>query len=327
MLPVLFTVGPVTTLGLLIFSLITAGLTFLLMYLLRKKKTVARDILFYGVILLIAGVVLRIGGWAVPIRSYGVFTAMGFFMAIWFAACQGKGIGLDPQVSVDAGVISLIAGIVGARVFYVIFFDWQYFVRFPAKIFAIWEGGQVLYGGIIFAALALIWFLKKKKIPVLKYLDIAAMSVLIGIGFGRWGCFSFGCCWGKVSESFGIAFPMESPAWYDHVHRGLIPAEALHSLKVIPTQLISSFSVFLIFFLLFLFYKKKRKFDGQVMTMMFMAYSAFRFIIECFRVNPFIGPFTAAQWTAIVIFGLGIGLYFKLKPKKSPSHPEQIKDL
>ncbi len=99
----------------------------------------------------------------------------------------------------------------------------------------------------------------------------------------------------------------------------LIPDSALKSLPVLPVQLIESAVVFVLAGLLFLFYKKARKFDGQVMSLSFLCYATVRFLIEYLRVNPLIGPFTAAQWTSLFVFSLGLVLLIRFSGRKPTS--------
>jgi phosphatidylglycerol:prolipoprotein diacylglycerol transferase len=104
-------------------------------------------------------------------------------------------------------------------------------------------------------------------------IDVIAIGIPLGHAFGRLGCFFYGCCYGKPTDSFiGVLFPPDSAAGYLGV-------------KVIPTQLISSFFLFVLFFIL-LFLRKKKRFDGQIALSYIILYSIFRFLIEFFRGDP-----------------------------------------
>lgn len=309
MRPVLFNIGPVSFLGFLVFSAVVFLLYFLLIKIFKFSKHGKKDLLWNAVFFIAIAFILMLTKKSFPLRTYGLMTATGFFAAIWFVAHQGKKIGIPTEITFNVGIISLIFGILGARIFYIIFFNWKFYMQNPGEMIAIWHGGQVLYGGIIFALIADYFYLRKKNINLIQFLDLSGIAVLLGIGFGRWGCFGYGCCYGKPTNFLGIEFPAGSPAFQEHVQHHLISPAAAHSLPVIPTQLISSFNAFFIALILYLIYRKYKKFDGQIIALFLILYSITRFLIEYLRINPVIGIFTAAQWTGIFTFGLGVWLY------------------
>ena len=147
-----------------------------------------------------------IPGW--PLHSYGLMLVVGFYSAYFLARWRTKREGLDPKVMIDILLIAAALGIVGARVFYII----QYSDRIKgfADLFAIWNGGLVFYGGLITATIGLIIYVKAKKLPVWVLADAVAPAVMVGLMFGRLGCFLNGCCWGGVCEEsfpFAVRFP------------------------------------------------------------------------------------------------------------------------
>ena len=251
----------------------------------------------------------------ISIKAYGLMMMLGFLAATWWAMHRARQVKADPDVILNLGFISLVSGIVGARLFYVIFYDWNLYMQNPLKIFAVWEGGIVIYGAIILGGLALYLYLRKKPVNHKALFDIIGLSLLIGIGFGRIGCLGFGCCYGKPTGSpgiLGLVFPKESPAWLDQVAHGLIGPDSPCSQPVWPTQIISSAGLFLMFFVLFLVYRRK-KFDGEIVSLVFICYGVGRFCIEFLRINPKYGPFSAAQWTSLLLVLLGIFLFSKFR--------------
>ncbi|GEM_PF-693989 len=317
MFPVLFNLGPVSLKGLVIVTVALVLIYFILTKIVRLKGELAGNILFLFIIIEVVAMVLMITGKSFSLRTYGLMIATGFLLATLFVMRHSAHAGMTSTQVMDLAVVLLLAGIVGTRIFYVLFFNFEYYMQNPMKIFAIWEGGQVLYGGVIFGALAAWYFLWKRGISFLKAMDLMLMSLLIGIGFGRIGCLGAGCCYGQVSQKFGISFPQNSDAFIEHVNAGLISATDTCSLPVLPTQLFESVSVFTFFVLTYIFYRKFRKFDGQVMSIVLILYSVERFVIEYFRVNPFWGPFTVAQWTSILLFIGGIIGLIVLGKKKT----------
>jgi phosphatidylglycerol:prolipoprotein diacylglycerol transferase len=117
----------------------------------------------------------------------------------------------------NASLYSLIAGVVGARLFFVIhYFD--LFKNDPLGMFAIWKGGLELLGGVIGALGVLILYMRYHKLPVRRYLDILAIGLMLALCFGRVGCFFRGCCYGSPAElPWAIRFPYDSDAYNSQV--------------------------------------------------------------------------------------------------------------
>lgn len=144
------------------------------------------------------------------VKSYGLMMVIGFLAAVYIIRRLSKNITSDSQLITNAALYSLIAGIVGARLFYVI----HYFERFSHNlltVFAIWQGGLELLGGVILAITVIFLYLWYHKLPIRKYLDILAIGLLVALAFGRVGCFLNGCCYGKPSDlPWAVRFPYGS---------------------------------------------------------------------------------------------------------------------
>ncbi|MCK4886244.1 MAG: prolipoprotein diacylglyceryl transferase, partial [Planctomycetes bacterium] len=113
---------------------------------------------------------------------------------------------------------SLIAGVVGARLFYVV----HYFDSFKGdllSVFAIWEGGLELLGGVLLAITVIILYMRYHKLPIRQYLDILAVALMLALAFGRIGCFLNSCCYGKPTDmSWGVRFSYDSYPYRSQVH-------------------------------------------------------------------------------------------------------------
>jgi len=147
-----------------------------------------------------------IPGW--PLHSYGLMLVIGFYSAYFLSRWTAKKEGVDPVHMIDLLVIGALLGILGARALYLI----QYSDRIEGfwDLFAIWKGGLVFHGGLITATVGLILYIRKKKLPVWKVADAAAPAVMLGLAFGRIGCFLNGCCWGAVCDEqypLAVRFP------------------------------------------------------------------------------------------------------------------------
>jgi len=151
------------------------------------------------------------------VKSYGLMMVIGFLCAVFLIRKLSKNITPDPQYIINAALYSLIAGVFGARLFYVV----HYFDNFKGdllSVFAIWQGGLELLGGVFSAITVIILYMRYHKLPIRQYLDILAVALMIALAFGRIGCFLNGCCYGKpTGTSWGIQFPYDSYAYRSQV--------------------------------------------------------------------------------------------------------------
>ena len=155
------------------------------------------------------------------IKSYGLMMVLGFLAAVFVIRRLSRDITPDPQYITNASLYTLIAGVVGSRLFYVI----HYFDKFKGdllSVFAIWQGGLELLGGVILAILVVFFYLWRHKLPIRRYLDILAIGLLLALAFVRMGCFLNGCCFGKPTDQlWGVRFPYGSFAYRSQVSSNL----------------------------------------------------------------------------------------------------------
>lgn len=248
---------------------------------------------------------------------------VGFLAAVWLMRRMTKRLGQNPEWITNIAMYALLSGIGGARIFYVIH-HYDVFHGRPLEIFAVWQGGLELLGGVLTAIVFLGFYLRRRKLPIVLYLDVLAVGLMAGLGFGRIGCFLNGCCFGKVTDApWGVRFPYASPAFYSQIYPDparnrlepllnipeayfqnsfLKPYEQLSpeqkqavsdgtlcSLPVHPTQIYSSINAFLIAGILFAVWLKFAKSrPGIVMSLMLILYGITRFFLETLRDdNPF----------------------------------------
>lgn len=236
-------------------------------------------------------VLLKLG--PLTIHTYGFFVALGFFLGILFARTQGEKAGIHPERILDLSLYILIAGIIGARLFFV-FVEPRQFMENPLLVFRIWEGGLVFYGGFIAALATGIIYLKVMDIPVLKTADIAAPALALGHGIGRLGCFFAGCC-------YGDACTLPWAVTFTHPESLAPRFVSLH-----PTQLYSSFANLVLFLVLFAGLKKKQ-FDGQIFSVYLILYGIIRFVLEIFR-----GDYRGETWFDILSISQVIGIVMSI---------------
>ncbi len=241
-------------------------------------------------------ILFRLG--TLTVYSWGFMVALGFAAGILVAFQRARKEGLSPEDIMDLSMWAIISALIGARSFYVIGF-YSEFISNPLSVFYVWEGGMVFYGGLIFSMAAIGIMVRRKKLPLLKVLDIAAPTAAIGYSIGRIGCFLRGCCYGvKCDLPWGVHFPDVA---------GLVH----------PTQIYSSIAGLLIFIVLVII-RERKKYDGQVFFWGLMFYCVYRFIIEFFReYSIHVFGLTQSQWITVALL-LAILLFkmFSMKPRR-----------
>jgi len=225
------------------------------------------------------------------VYSYGLFVALGFLAGSFVASYRAKKTGISPEKVMDLNIYTFIAGILGARLFYILT-EFKYYLQHPGEILKIWEGGLVFYGGLLLGLLFFFWYIKKQKLDALSVADIIIPGVALGQAIGRLGCFMRGCCYGKEVETWGIVFP-----------------DIGDKIPHIPTQLYESGAVLLIFCFLM---KKKAKYKGEILVLYLFLYAGIRFFIEFFRGDErgpvFLNTFSVSQVISLGIILLAVYL-------------------
>ncbi len=157
----------------------------------------------------------------VTLKSYGLMMVIGFLAAVYLIRRLSRNITPDPQLITNAALYSLIGGVVGARLFYVIHY-FEHFKENPVSVFAIWHGGLELLGGVILAIIIIFFYLLYHKLPIRQYLDILAIALMLALVFGRIGCLLNGCCFGKPTElPWAVRFPYNSIAYLSQINANL----------------------------------------------------------------------------------------------------------
>ncbi|HEY2902116.1 MAG TPA: prolipoprotein diacylglyceryl transferase [Polyangia bacterium] len=246
----------------------------------------------------------------VPIYSYGVMLGTSL-IAGWFLAMRfAKQDGIRQEDAAAIYMWTAVWAIVGARLLYVLtnLSDFNNFF----EIFMVNRGGLVAYGGMIGGFLASWYGCYKRKIPLLKWADVAAPQVVLGTAITRIGCLLFGCDFGARSDDlpWAIRFPKDSPAWKHHVQDFGLPHDALWSYPVHPTQIYESLVGLALFGLLMLL-RRYRKFSGQVFLGWVLGYGIMRPLIEIVRDDDQrgnVGPLSTSQFIGMISVALGLAL-------------------
>ncbi len=245
-------------------------------------------------------VLFKIG--PLTLHTYGLLAAVGLFTGVLLASRRAGAEGVDQDLTADLGFYLVLAAIIGSRLLYVIV-EYPTYIAEPLRIFKMWEGGLVFFGGVAAAVPVGWWFVKKHKLAFWQMADIFAPYLALAHSIGRLGCFAAGCCYGKATTSwFGVVFT--NP-------QSLAPL----GVPLYPTQLFDSANEFIIFLIL-IAVRPHKKFNGQLMLMWLMLYSAGRFVVEMFRGDErgqFLGgALSTSQGIALLTFVAGAALLFKL---------------
>ncbi len=216
-------------------------------------------------------ILLRIG--PVTVHTYGFFMAVGVGAGLWFIYVQAKKIGYDTNRLLDAAFWIILVSLLGAKL--ILFLGhFSYYMENPGELLSLARSGGVFQGGLTFGLIFAIIYFRKKKIPLWPTADLVGPAVALGHGFGRIGCFSAGCCYGReCSLPWAAVFRSE----YAHELTGIPLSTPLH-----PVQLYEAILNFINFFILLAFLKRK-KFHGQVFSLYIINYSIIRFFTEYFR--------------------------------------------
>lgn len=237
----------------------------------------------------------NIGG--IGIHLFGITIALGVLVGLFIIQLEIKRRGLEKNKTFDLAFYTIIVGIIGARLNYILAFNPTFYFNNPKEIFMIQNGGLSIQGSLIAGIAFAIWYMRKNKMPIWKTADAFAPAIILGQGIGRVGC-----------DVFGI--PM-SKAWFWGVNVG---GQLLH-----PAQIYEALLNFLLFLVL---WNKRRtvKYQGQLFVMYIIVFSINRFIVELFRENPLvIGRLSVAHvYSLVFIAGALILDRFLVKVRQVP---------
>ncbi|MGX7074147.1 prolipoprotein diacylglyceryl transferase [Falseniella ignava] len=250
-------------------------------------------------------VAFQIGPFA--IRWYALFIVAGLMLAIFLAMREAPKKKILADDILDFILIAFPIAIIGARLYYVLF-RLDYYSQHLGEIFAIWNGGLAIYGGLIAGAIVLYIFADRKLINTWDFLDIAAPSVMIAQSLGRWGNFFNQEAYGAAVDSLDYlpAF-IRDQMYIDGAYRQ-------------PTFLYESIWNLVGFCLMFIFRRRLRGIRRGHITAFYLIWYGFgRMIIEGMRTDSlmFIG-LRVSQWLSVVLIGLGIFIIIYQNRKKAP---------
>ena len=220
-----------------------------------------------------------------PIYWYAIIIVAGFLLGATFVARSAKKRGLDPENIWDIALYGLIFGLVGARIYYVLF-DLDTIKDSIWNFFKIWEGGIAIYGAIIAAVITCYVYCRRHKLPVLKMFDFCCQGLFIGQAIGRWGNFVNAEVYGgETSLPWGMSID---------------GADAVHPLFLYESLWNA------LGFLIVLLVRDRIKTDGKIFSFYILWYSFGRLLLEGMRQSEYILFLAGNVGISQVVAGIGI---------------------
>ena len=222
----------------------------------------------------------------VEIAFYGMIIAFGMLLAIGYVLLEAKRTNQKLDYYYDLAIAAIIFGIIGARIYYVIF-EWDLYKNDLLSIFNLRNGGLGIYGGIILGAIAAFVYCKIMNISFLKVTDTALPAVLIGQMIGRWGNFFNREAFGEYTNGiFAMRLKVEevSGVISKTIEEHTINVSGVNYIQVHPTFLYESFAC-LVLFIIIMILKRHKRFHGEITCYYMIGYGIIRFMIESLRTD------------------------------------------
>jgi phosphatidylglycerol:prolipoprotein diacylglycerol transferase len=231
---------------------------------------------------------------------YGILVATAIALCVFIPVTRAPKHGFTQDRVLNYGLIVVISGIIGARLYYILF-NWSYYSEDLTRIFAVREGGLAIHGGLLGGILAGVIATRLYKDNALNFFDLAFTSVPLGQAIGRWGNYF-------NQEAHGG--PTDLP-W----------GTVVDGVKVHPTFLYESIWCLLLFIFLIAVIEPRRKFNGQTLILYGILYSVERFFVEGLRTDSLmIGPLRQAQVLSAIVIAGGIVVYVFLSKKAAKNN-------
>ncbi|MCR5483284.1 MAG: prolipoprotein diacylglyceryl transferase [Bacilli bacterium] len=236
----------------------------------------------------------------VDIRLYSICILIAFIAVYTVFKTEAKRFNVPRDFIFNMAFWIFILGVIGARVWYVLFYDLSYYLKNPIEIVQIWKGGLAIHGGLLVGILTIILYCKKYKFRFVRLLDFIAPALLLGQAIGRWGNFFNGEAFGKLID------PALLKAYLipDFIIKGMTDAAGN---TYVPTFFLESFACFVLFILFIIIRNYRYLKVGTLTALYFMGYGVVRFLIEYQRLDALkIGDVRVAQVISVIFFIIGL---------------------
>ena len=253
-----------------------------------------------------------------PIRAYGTMLALAIICgaSVAYVLLKKDGRGWHEHI-IDFSITVAVAGLIGARLWDVFFFDWDYYGNHLLEIPFVWQGGMAIQGGVVLGTIAGYWYLRKNKIDFWAFADLFAPALILAQSVGRMANLLNGDAFGHpTGGNYGIIYPESTLAYRTYGNQPLWPAEIWEG------------QIDILIFVILLLFSSFKHAKGQVFVLYAILYSAARFCLEFLRgdyVNLTMG-LKSAQMTSLIVMIVGICLfiYFGYLDKKQQDVAETV---
>lgn len=268
------------------------------------------------------------------IAFYGMIIGLAVVAGILMASHMAKKTGQNPDTYYDLAIYAVVLSVIGARLYYVIF-SWEYYKGDLLSIFNLREGGLAIYGAVIVAVITVAVFCKVKKLSFGVLADTAVPGLILGQIIGRWGNFFNREAFGEYTNSlFAMQLPLDavrSSDVTDMMRKNIEVIDGISYIQVHPTFLYESlWNVGVL--LIMLWWRKYKKFDGELLLMYLFGYGVGRFWIEGLRTDQLLIPNTdiaVSQVLALVLVVISAVLIWKMSKKtmKPVAEVEKVNEV
>ena len=245
----------------------------------------------------------------IQIYWYSIFIFIAMITACAVIYKEAKKRNINEEFLINLTFDTIIIGIIGARIYYVLF-NLPYYLSNPVEILEIWNGGLAIHGGIFAALLFIIYYCKSKKVLTLKMLDIIVVGLIIGQAIGRWGNFFNGEAYGAITS-------------VKELQSAGIPQFVINGMYILGEYRQPAFfyeSVWCLFgFLAMLIVRRDKNIKrGQLTGFYLIWYGMERLLIEGIRADSLmLGPIKIAQVVSVIFVLAGLYLMFYYKKHKT----------
>ena len=224
-----------------------------------------------------------------PVHFFGLMIALAILGGFYVIDLVAVRKGLDKEKIFNFAIYTILSGVFGARIFYIVFYNFQYYLTNPTQILMINQGGLSIHGAIVGGLLFAIWYTRKNNLDFWVIADTFAPGIILGQGIGRIGC-----------DVFGRA--MEIPRFWAVNYNGQL---------VHPTQIYEAVLNFIAFFILWR-KTKNQQYKGEIFLWYIILFSINRGIVEFFRVNPMVGGVISISHilSILMIIGAVIAMFY-----------------
>lgn len=255
------------------------------------------------------------------IAFYGIIIGCGVMAGIVLAAMEAKRTGQNPDTYYDLALYAVVLSVIGARIYYVVF-SWEQYKDDLLSIFNIRQGGLAIYGGVIAAVITVFVYGRVKKISFAKLADTAVLGLILGQIIGRWGNFFNREAFGEYTNNlFAMRLPLDAVRSSDVtelMREHLEMLDGVAYIQVHPTFLYESLWNLGVLLIL-LWWRKRKKFEGEIFLLYLFGYGVGRFWIEGLRTDQLLIPgagLPVSQVLALVLVIISGIIIFNIRRKK-----------